>query len=126
MVKDKAGEARKGDKLKVPFQGPYTICVVLPKGNYALRDKYGNRLVNKFCACHLKAYMEHDHIFKIDAIDMLPVPYCNEFSDEEMEAESKGPKEKMLSDLPVPPTGPEKKCCLTYQSQQCLPNHRAR
>ena len=33
MVKDKAGEARKGDKLKVPFQGPYTICEVLPKGN---------------------------------------------------------------------------------------------
>ena len=94
MVKDKAGEARKGDKLKTPFQGPYTICEVLPKGNYVLRDKHGKRLVNKFCTCHMKVYMEHDHIFKIDAIDMPPAPYCDESSVEEMEAESKGSYEQ--------------------------------
>ena len=40
---------------------------------------------------------------------MLPVPYCDESSDEEMEANSKGPKEKMLPDLPVPPTDPKEK-----------------
>ena len=86
MVKAKAGEARKGDKLEEPFWGPYTICQVLPEGNYPLRDKHGKRLVNKFCTSHLKVYMEHDHVFKIDAIDKPPVPYCNEPSDEEMEA----------------------------------------
>ena len=89
MVKEKAWVARKGNKLKVPFQGPFTICEVLPKGNYALRDKHGKRLVNKFCTSHLKVYMEHDHIFKIDAIDMPLALYCNESSDEEMEAQSK-------------------------------------
>ena len=50
--------------------------------------------------------MECDHVFKIDNVDMPPVPYCDESSDEEMEAEPKGPKEKMLPDLPVPPTDP--------------------
>ena len=50
--------------------------------------------------------MEHDYVFKIDAVDMPPAPYCNESSDEEMEAESKGPEEKMLPDLPVPATPP--------------------
>ena len=109
IVKDKAGEARKGDKLKVPFWGPYTICEVLPKGNYALRDKHGKRLVNKFCANHLKVYIEHDHIFKIDATDMLPAPYCDKSSDEEMEAESKGPDGKMLPDLWMPPTDRKEK-----------------
>ena len=63
MVKDKAGEARKGDKLKVSFQGPYNIGEVLPKGSHAPRDKHGKRLANKFCTSHLKVYMEHDHIF---------------------------------------------------------------
>ena len=53
--------------------------------------------------------MVHDHVFKIDATDIPPVPYCNESSDEEMETESRGPNEKMLSDLPVPPTDPEEK-----------------
>ena len=51
--------------------------------------------------------MEHDHVFKLDATDMLPAPYCDESSNEEMEAESKGPNEKMLPDLPMPPTDPE-------------------
>ena len=120
MVKDKAGEARKRDKLKAPFQGPYTICEMLPKGSCALRDKHGKRLVNKFCASHLKVYMEHDHIFRIDAIDMPPAPYCNESSDEEMEAQSKGPDGKM-PDLPMPSTDPEEKCCLSYMSQLPLP-----
>ena len=138
MVKDKTGEARKGNKLKVPFQGPYTICEVLPKCNYVLRDKHGERLVNKFCTSHLKVYMERDHIFKIDNTDMLPVPYCNESFDEEMEAESKGPEEKCCltyqCQLQFPRKKccltyqcqlqfPRKKCCLTYQSQQPLPNH---
>ena len=103
MVKDKAGETRKGDKLKVPFWGPYTICEVLPKGNYTLRDKHGKRLANKFCTSYLKVYMECDQFFKIDAIDMPPVPYCNESSDEEMEAPFKHPNGKML-DLPVTAT----------------------
>ena len=53
--------------------------------------------------------MEHDHIFKIDAIDMPSAPYCNESSDEEMEAKSKGLEEKTLPDLPMPLTDPEEK-----------------
>ena len=52
--------------------------------------------------------MEHDHIFKIDAIDVPPVPYCDESSDGEMEAQSKGPNGKM-PDLLMPPTDPEEK-----------------
>ena len=108
MVKDRVWEARKGDKLKVPFWGPYTICEVLPKGNCALRDKHGKRLVSKFCISHLKVYMELDHVFMIDAIDMLPVPYCDESSDEERKAQCKGPAEKM-PDLSMPPTDPEEK-----------------
>ena len=67
--------------------------------------------------------MEHDHVFKIDAVDMPPVPYCDESSDEEMEAQSKGPNGKTPV-LPLPPTDPEeKKSCLMYKSQQPLPNH---
>ena len=116
MVKDKAGEARKGDKLKVLFQGPYTICEVLPKGSYAVRDKHGKRLVNRLCASHLKVYMEHDHIFKIDAVDMPPVPNCDESSDEEMEGQSKGPDEKCCLTYQCHPQIPRKKYCLTYQS----------
>ena len=57
---------------------------------------------------------------------MPPAPYCDESSDEDMKPESKGPNEKTLHDLPVPPTDPGEKCCLTYQSQQPLPNHQAR
>ena len=50
--------------------------------------------------------MECDHIFKIDAIDMLPAPNCNESSGKEMEAQSKSPNGKM-PDLPMPPSDPE-------------------
>ena len=56
--------------------------------------------------------MEHHHVFKIDAIDMPPAPYCNESSDEEMEAQSKGPDKKMLPHLPMPPTDPKEKMLL--------------
>ena len=58
---------------------------------------------------------------KIYGVDMLPVPYYDEFADENMEVKSKGPEEKMVPDLPVPPKVPEEKGCLTYQSQQPLP-----
>ena len=47
-------------------------------------------------------------MFKIDTIDMLPAPYCDECSDEEMEAQSKGPDRKTLA-LPMPPTDPKGK-----------------
>ena len=53
--------------------------------------------------------MEHDHVFKIDATNMSPVSYCDESSDEEMEAQSKGPNGKMLPYLPMLPTDPEEK-----------------
>ena len=107
MVKDKAGDVKKGDKLKMPFWGPYSICA--SQRHLCSQGQTWKRLVNKSCTSHLKVYMEHDHVFKIDAIDMPPVSYCNESSDEEMEDQSKGSNGKTLPDQPVPPTNPEEK-----------------
>ena len=50
--------------------------------------------------------MECDHIFKTDTVDILPAPYCDESSDKEMDAPSKGSNGKM-PDLPVPATPPK-------------------
>ena len=108
MIKDKAGEVRKGDKLKVTILrslhylwGPSQRQLCSQGQTW---EEAGQQVL---CKSPEGIHRAWPHLQDWCTVDMLPVHLiADESCDEEMEAPSKGPDGKM-PDLPVPATPPK-------------------
>ncbi len=112
LKEEQVQKARKGGKLVLPWEGPYTITKVHDNGNYTVKNKHGVTLTRKVPCDQVKLYLERKRP-PIEVEELLQLAETNVSSENDenstLPTSPKKKKKRKITSKKTPKKTPKKK-----------------